>query len=84
MLRLRFFASIRERLGRGEFELEFSPGCERVETLVRLLDASVMPGCARWIAAPNTLVAVNQVLGGQDSPVADGDEVAFYPPVTGG
>jgi molybdopterin synthase sulfur carrier subunit len=83
VLRVLFFASIRERLACAGTEVPAVAG-ETVAALVARLEAGPLPGCSRWLAAPNTLVAVNQVLGGQDSAVADGDEVAFYPPVTGG
>jgi molybdopterin synthase sulfur carrier subunit len=33
---------------------------------------------------PNTLVAINQEYATPEQPVRDGDEVAFFPPVTGG
>jgi molybdopterin synthase sulfur carrier subunit len=33
---------------------------------------------------PNTLMAVNMEYVTQDHPVKDGDEVAFFPPVSGG
>lgn len=33
---------------------------------------------------PHVLVAINQSYADQQSSVADGDEVAFFPPVTGG
>lgn len=83
MLRVLFFASIRERLGSAGIDVVPAPG-DTVAALVSRLEAGPLPGCSRWLAAPNTLVAVNQVLGSPDSALADGDEVAFYPPVTGG
>ncbi|MBK1673734.1 molybdopterin synthase sulfur carrier subunit [Ectothiorhodospira shaposhnikovii] len=33
---------------------------------------------------PRTLIAVNQEYAAADHPVREGDEVAFFPPVTGG
>ena len=84
MLRLRFFASIRERLGRGTLELPFTPQCTDVDALISLLDAGALPGCAAWLRMPNTLVAVNRAVTDRGAALADGDEIAFYPPVTGG
>ena len=84
MLRVRFFATIREQLGRASLELPFAVACARVEGLIEWLDTTGLPGCGAALRAPNTLVAVNQVVAGREAALADGDEVAFYPPVTGG
>lgn len=84
MLRVRFFASIRERLGRAELAVAFAPECADVAALVAHLDRVALPGSAALLGAPNTLVAVNQVLAERGSALVDGDEIAFYPPVTGG
>ena len=84
MVRVRFFASIRERLGRNELTCVDGSVCVDVAALIRYLDSSALPGCAAVLGAAGTLVAVNQELASDESPLADGDEVAFYPPVTGG
>ena len=84
MVRVRFFASIRERLGHSELTCVDGSVCVDVAALIRYLDAAELPGCAAVLGAPGTLVAINQELASEDSPLADGDEVAFYPPVTGG
>jgi molybdopterin synthase sulfur carrier subunit len=39
---------------------------------------------AALLTAKNLRAAVNQKMCGLDAPIADGDEVAFFPPVTGG
>jgi len=51
---------------------------------VQHLDQAIMPGCAAVLLADNTLVAVNRSVVSLTGRVADGDEIAFYPPVTGG
>lgn len=84
MLRLRFFASIRERLGCAELAVPFDAGSSRIDALVARLDAEELPGCAALLLADNTVVARNRSVCTPDSLVADGDEIAFYPPVTGG
>jgi molybdopterin synthase sulfur carrier subunit len=84
VLQLRFFASLREQLGRSAMPLPLPPGCADIAALVAHLDAAVLPGCAGLLLADNTLIAVNRVVCARDAAVADGDEVAFYPPVTGG
>ena len=84
MLRLRFFASIREQLGRAALELPYAAPCADVEGLIAHLDGGALPGCGAWLRAPSTLVAVNRIVTDRGAALSDGDEIAFYPPVTGG
>lgn len=84
MLTLRFFASIRERLGCAELAVPFDPDRAHIAGLVERLDAHELPGCAPVLLADNTVVACNRSVCGRDATLSDGDEIAFYPPVTGG
>ncbi len=72
---VKYFASLREKLGRGEDALP-AAGISN--------PADVWRNCVGGDPAPNTLVAVNLEYAQWDSAVRDGDEVAFFPPVTGG
>jgi len=72
---VRFFASVRERLGKTQ-EVIDSAGINTV--------ADVWKQCARIALPGNLLAAVNMEYARPDQPVRDGDEVAFFPPVTGG
>lgn len=73
---VRYFASLRERVGRGEDRIE-SAGI----TTVADVWARVTPDAD---ADVRVLAALNQEYVASNHPVADGDEVAFFPPVTGG
>ena len=84
MIRVCFFASIRERLGTAAVELPFDASLGDIASLVRALDPGVLPGAAAVLLADNTLVSLNRSIAGPGSVLFDGDEVAFYPPVTGG
>lgn len=78
-----FFAGLREALGSGRESLPLPPG---VVTVGALRDALAARGEA-WVAlatTKNLRVAVNQQMVGLDAPIRAGDEVAFFPPVTGG
>ena len=82
-VRVKFFASIREFTGVAEDRLPISETCTVAE--VRTLLASrgeVWEKCL----GPSAVVraAVNQEIVPDDHVVAVGDEVAFFPPVTGG
>ncbi|MBP6383132.1 MAG: molybdopterin converting factor subunit 1 [Pseudomonadales bacterium] len=83
MLRVLFFASIRERLGRRELALAFEAPCATIAGLVARLEREV-PGCGPLLLADKTIVAVNREVVTRAQVLRDGDEIAFYPPVTGG
>ncbi len=83
MIKLLYFAGLRERLGTGAESLALPAG---FVTVAVLRDALAQRGEA-WVALTtmrNLRVAVNQTMVGFDAELKDGDEVAFFPPVTGG
>ena len=83
-MKLLYFAWIRARIGIAEEDLSLPAGIVRVDQLVDWL-ASRGPGYAAALAERGSVrVAVNQEHVGLDHPVRDGDEVALFPPVTGG
>jgi molybdopterin synthase catalytic subunit len=73
VIRVRVFAGLRERAGWSEKELE---GVERVAEVWPALDLGEEP--------PGLLYAVNRAYADRDQELADGDEVALIPPVSGG
>ena len=75
-IEIRFFASLRERLGMHDTQLA-AQGQLTVADVWRQATGTDAP-------PPNVLAAVNQEYAALDAPVRDGDEVAFFPPVTGG
>ena len=83
MLTVRFFAAIRERVGRSAIEIAWDDSCAGITELVQRLEREI-PGATDVLFAPRTLVAVNHEVVARDHALRDGDEVAFYPPVTGG
>ena len=84
MVTLLYFARLRETLGTAREELALP---ESVVDVASLREALVSRGGA-WAheLAQSKLVrtAVNQDVAAADTPVSDGDEIAFFPPVTGG
>ena len=73
---VKFFASLRETLGFAKAEITFNPGMDVADVWNASTKNQPM--------IDNTLCAVNQEYVSLSHPVADGDEVAFFPPVTGG
>jgi len=83
-MKLRYFAWLRTRIGRGEESLDPPAEIATVADLVAWL-AKRGPGYAAALADPAIVrVAVNQDYVGPTHPVRPGDEVALFPPVTGG
>ena len=82
-VKILFFAGLREALGRGGESLELPAGVANVGGLRDLLAARGEPWAA-LATTKNLRVAVNQQMVGFEAPVKAGDEVAFFPPVTGG
>ncbi len=82
-LKILYFAGLREAIGAASENLELPAG---VATTGALRDhlSGLDERHAALGAARNLRVAVNQKLLGMDATIADGDEVAFFPPVTGG
>jgi sulfur-carrier protein len=84
MITLLYFARLREALGTGREQIVLPAGIGTLGALRSHL-ASRGDAWAREMAEGRNLrAAVNQEVAVADHPVRDGDEVAFFPPVTGG
>ncbi len=82
-VKILFFAGLRETLGSGSESLALPLGVSTAGALRDLLAARGDPWAA-LATTKNLRVAVNQQMVGLDAVVKAGDEVAFFPPVTGG
>lgn len=83
-MRLCYFARVREELGLDHEALPLPQEIVRVDLLVAHLIALRGPLWAETLRADRILVAVNQQIAAFDSAICDNDEVAFFPPMTGG
>ena len=84
MITILYFAGLRERVDCAREQLALPGGASTVESVVEVLRTRG----ERWreAFAPGSAwrVAVNQRMADLSSPLSAGDEVAFFPPVTGG
>ena len=83
MLTVLYFARLRETLGVEREQVALPDGVHDVGKLT----AWLRERGAQWSAidlAGAIRCAVNQEIATANTPIADGDEIAYFPPVTGG
>lgn len=83
MIKIRFFAALRERLDCSQYLLQCDSNSQNVATVLEQLKGHD----SLWhqeLSRTDLLCAVNQQLVPLSAAVRDGDELAFFPPVTGG
>lgn len=83
-LKVLYFARLRERLGVAEEAVELPDGMGMVAMLLDVLRARGGVWAEELAAGKNFRVAVNQDMAGMEAPIEDSNEVAIFPPVTGG
>lgn len=80
-IRILYFAGLKEKLGMPGESIDIPAG---VATVGALCDWLVGQGREALGTAKNLRCAVNQDMAGFEASIKDGDEIAFFPPVTGG
>lgn len=79
-----YFARLAETLGLKDETLELSPNCKTVADLVGILQSRGEPFSSAFNGETRVLVAINQAMSETGAAINNDDEVAFFPPVTGG
>ncbi len=79
-----YFAWLRERIGTGEERVSLPADIGTVGALIEHLAGRDRGHAAAFENRQTVRCAVNQDFAGPDAVVAPGDEIAFFPPVTGG
>lgn len=75
-IKVKFFASLSEQTGLAETTVETDSPATVLDAWKLATGDQTMP--------VNTLCAINMVYAHLDDNISDGDEIAFFPPVTGG
>ncbi len=83
MIRVRYFASLREVMGRGEASFDLPPMVKTGRDLVSLL-AAQFPHAEDALNAQSLKIAIDHEMASFDAPLAGAKEVALLPPMTGG
>ena len=79
-----YFARLAESLGLSSESVELPPDCANVAALLALLRKRGEPFASAFDGETSVMVALNQEMVDQAASINPGDEVAFFPPVTGG
>ena len=80
-LEIRLFATLKDRAGSDRIRVELPDRAATAADVIRAVAAGY-PALAP--ALPSALLAVNRAFAAPDTPVKAGDEVALFPPVSGG
>ena len=81
---LLYFASLRESLGCSREQVQLPGGTPTVSSLLDQLRSREGRWTEAFAPGKSWRVAVNQQMANLATPLKPGDEVAFFPPVTGG
>ena len=85
---IKLFSALREALGESEFELDLSDVSKASAQIdVSAIKKQLSQRGAEWKEAlnqPNLVHALNHKVVFTDAVVSEGDELAFFPPMTGG
>ncbi len=80
-LKVLLFATLKDRAGENHITLDLP---DHTSSVARVKDALVGRFPALAPSMPTAVCAINQEFAEANQPVHDGDEVAFFPPVSGG
>jgi len=84
MITVLYFARLREALGTASEQIALPAGVSNLESLRELLRSRGGVWAEELADGRPVRAAVNQDMAFGDTRIADGDEIAFFPPVTGG
>ena len=83
-IKICYFARIREQLGVSDEQLDVPDGCNTIDGVVQHLQARDETWQQVLSSEQKVLKALNHEVLSDDHEIKEGDELAFFPPVTGG
>lgn len=83
-MKVLFFARLREQFGSDFLELPDADCPGNVAELRRVVIAASQDEMAESMRDPNVFCAVNRKVVDEQHPLSSSDEIAFFPPMTGG
>ncbi len=83
-MKILYFASLKEKIGRSEEDIDCPPGAQTVGDLLGWLQARGEGYAHAFEDIALIKAAVDQEHATLDAPIAGAREIAFFPPVTGG
>jgi molybdopterin converting factor subunit 1 len=83
-LTILYFAWLREQIGTSSQDLPLPEGVTTVAALMAHLAAHSPAHATAFDPSRKVRCAVNQEFAGPNTPIDPGDEIGFFPPVTGG
>jgi molybdopterin synthase sulfur carrier subunit len=84
IMKIFYFAWLKEHTGCSYEDMQLPDGVDTVGALIPHITSKSAGHETALANLEAVRVAVNRVYGDLATPVADGDEIAFFPPVTGG
>jgi len=82
MIKILFFAQLREALGQQQIDFVCNEKISLADLRIKIVNQ--YPQWEKELTKKNLLMAINKEFAQLESAVNPGDEVAFFPPVTGG
>ncbi len=84
MIRILYFASLRDRLQQDTEQMDLPPEISDMSGLMQHLRQRSGVWAEIFAEDQPVLCALNQEMAKLDTLISDGDEIGFFPPVTGG
>ena len=82
MVTVKFFAMLKNKVGKGTVELSFNEALTLEELKERI--KKEFPEISDYLTGKRVLISVNQEFADKDTIIKDGDEVGLLPPFSGG
>jgi len=82
MIVVRYFAAIKDKIGQDQDVFDIEPGTNLKQIVDRICKRH--PGVSEIFQTNNFLFAINQEMASLDTELKDDDEVAIFPPLSGG